>query len=145
MEWFFIATARVPAQRFFSALVNEDDTSMSLEIDGFMVAKCTQCGALYFPRRLLCRRCGGDAWVDTCISNATVEESTTVSHAIGQDRPELRHLATVRTCEGLRLVVGIKDPIEDGMWISLFDKMGAPFGRPSREDGSAEPKPTKSV
>jgi len=96
---------------------------------GFPVGQCRQCGALYFPRRLICRRCGGDAWVDAVIRDAVVEEATTVSHAIGKEGSAPRHLATVRTPEGLHLIVGLEAPVEPGTSVALIEKDGAPFAR----------------
>jgi uncharacterized OB-fold protein len=96
---------------------------------GFPVGQCRQCGALYFPRRLICHRCGGDTWGDAFVREAVVEEATTVSHAIGQERPAPRHLATVRTPEGLHLIVGLEMPAEPGTRVALIEKDGAPFAR----------------
>jgi uncharacterized OB-fold protein len=100
---------------------------MNASATGFPVGQCSQCGALYFPRRLICRRCGGDAWVDAVVREATVQEITTVSHAIGQESGGVRHLATARTPEGLHLIVGLKSPVEPGTRIDLVEKDGAPF------------------
>lgn len=103
---------------------------MATDRQGFVVAKCTQCGTLYFPRRLICRRCGATAWTDAAVSEAKVEEATTVARAIGRDDGKASHLASARTPEGLCLVVGLEAPIERGTRIALYDGGGAPVGRP---------------
>jgi uncharacterized OB-fold protein len=102
---------------------------MNAPTTGFPVGQCRQCGALYFPRRLICRGCGGDAFVDACVREAVIEEVTTISHAIGQESGSLRHLATARTPEGLHLIVGLEAPVEPGTKVALIEKDGAPFAR----------------
>jgi uncharacterized OB-fold protein len=109
---------------------------MPTDQQGFVVAKCPRCGTLYFPRRLICHRCGGSEWTDAVVSEATVEEATTVARAIGRDDGKASHLASARTPEGLCLVVGLDAPAERGSRIVLSDGGGAPIGQPLPSDAS---------
>lgn len=102
--------------------------TMSATASGFTVGKCHHCGALYFPRRLICRRCGADDWTDATVSEAMIEESTTVARAIGRADGGASHLASARTPEGLCLVVGLDEPLPRGTRITLFAREGAPVG-----------------
>jgi uncharacterized OB-fold protein len=96
---------------------------------GFPVARCRGCGVLYFPRRLICRACGNDTWNEERLDEAVIDEATVVVHVAGGARAKPRHLATVRTAEGLRLVVGLETPLADGTQVLLFEKDGAPVAR----------------
>jgi uncharacterized OB-fold protein len=98
--------------------------------NGFTVAKCDRCGALHFPARLICPRCGNDRWIDERIYEAVIEESTTLAHVAGADDQPVRHLATARSADGLRLVVGLDAPLPDGARVTLIDRDGAPIARP---------------
>ncbi len=98
---------------------------------GFRIAKCKACGALYFPRRLICRICGGDIWVDETLHEAVIEESTSVVHVAGREDGAPRCLATVRTAAGPRLIVGLETSLPYGTRVLLFDKGGAPIARPA--------------
>ena len=101
---------------------------MSPDAPGFAVGKCRNCGALYFPRRLICRRCGADDWTDAVVSEAIIEEATTVARAIGRADGGASHLASARTPEGLCLVVGLDAPLPRGRRITLSGRDGAPVG-----------------
>jgi uncharacterized OB-fold protein len=105
---------------------------MNAVAEGLTVGKCSQCGALYFPRRLICRRCGSDAWVDARVTEAVIEEVTTLNQAIGQAPGARRHLATARTIEGLHLIVGLEIRLEPGVEVNLVEKGGAPFARETK-------------
>jgi uncharacterized OB-fold protein len=96
--------------------------------DGFTVAKCSRCGSRYFPRRLICRRCGNDVWIDERLHDAVIEEATIVAHMVGGDGAP-RTLATVRAAEGLRLIVGLETPLREGTRVRLSEKNGAPIAR----------------
>jgi uncharacterized OB-fold protein len=93
---------------------------------GFPVARCGGCGARYFPRRLICRHCGGDAFADDYLHDAVVEEITTVTHVVGGGQGAPRVLATVRAAGGLRLVVRLATPLPDGARVLLSEQDGAP-------------------
>jgi uncharacterized OB-fold protein len=96
---------------------------------GFPVARCSRCSALYFPRRLICRACGNDAWNEERLDEAVISESTVVVHVAGGTHEGPRHLATVRTAEGLRLIVGLETPLPEETPVLLFEKDGAPVAR----------------
>jgi uncharacterized OB-fold protein len=100
---------------------------------GFSVAKCIGCGAIYFPRRFVCRACGGSSWSDHLVVDAIVEETTVVNHAAGRENWTPRHIGTVRTPDGLRLIVGLAAPVKDGSRVSLTERDGVPFARLSAE------------
>ena len=102
---------------------------MNISADGFTVAKCIQCGSLYFPHRLICHRCGGHAWTDEHLRNAVIEETTTLSPVAGDGDRGLRYLATVHAAEGLRLVAGLDEPLPEGTCVILMEKDGAPVVR----------------
>jgi uncharacterized OB-fold protein len=99
--------------------------------DGLTVARCSRCGSLYFPRRLICRRCGGAAWTDERLHEAVIEESTTVAHVAGGSHGGTRMLATVRAAGGLHLIVGLEGPLPGGARVLLREKNGAPVARPA--------------
>jgi uncharacterized OB-fold protein len=99
--------------------------------DGFTVAKCSRCGLLYFPRRLICRSCGSVDWADEHLHEGVIEESTTVAHVAGGGQGGPRTLATVRAAGGLRLIVGLEAPAPDGARVLLGEKNGAPIARPA--------------
>lgn len=103
---------------------------MHINKDGFAIASCVQCGAQYFPKRLICHRCGGDRWNEVIVREALIEEVTTVERAIGVANGEKRHLAAVRTADGLSLIVGLDSALSPGTKIAIFGSDRAPFGRP---------------
>lgn len=71
--------------------------------DGVSLSACRECGAAYFPRRLLCPHCGACSWTTISVTAGTVEEVTTVHRAIGARRDPVV-LATVRLDTGHRVV-----------------------------------------
>jgi uncharacterized OB-fold protein len=97
--------------------------------DGLTVAKCSRCGSRYFPRRLICRRCGSADWTDERLHDAVIEESTTIAHVAGGHGGP-RTLATVRAAGGLRLIVGLEAPAPEGARVLLREKNGAPTAQP---------------
>jgi uncharacterized OB-fold protein len=96
--------------------------------DGFTVAKCSGCGQLCFPRRLVCRRCGSADWADEYLHEGLIEESTTVAHVAGGGQGGPRTLATVGAAGGLCLIVGLETPAPEGARV-LGEKNGAPIAR----------------
>jgi uncharacterized OB-fold protein len=102
---------------------------MSALVEGFRVTTCEQCGTSYFPRRLICRKCGNDSWSEAVLREAVVEESTTIRHVTGDDRAAPRHLATVRAGGELHLIAGLDAPLSDGTPVLLYEKDGAPIAR----------------
>ena len=61
-----------------------------------------------------------------------MEEVSVIRHMLGQDNWQPRRIASVRTAEGLRLTVGLRDNSEPGATIELFEEGEAPFGRAKR-------------
>jgi uncharacterized OB-fold protein len=104
---------------------------MSGATAGVTVAQCCRCGARYFPRRLVCRRCGSSAFTDERLHEAVVEETTVVMHVAGGARREPRTLATVRAADGLHLIVGLAAPLPEGTRVLLSEQDGAPLARPA--------------
>jgi uncharacterized OB-fold protein len=96
---------------------------------GVVAFRCTGCGAIYFPPRLMCARCGGSTFAEARVTEAVIEEITIVRHVLGQKDWGPRRLANVRTPEGLRLTVGLRDESGPGDRIVLEQDGTAPFGR----------------
>ena len=51
---------------------------------GVAAFRCAGCGALYFPPRLLCARCGGAAFEAARVTQGVIEEITIIRHVLGQ-------------------------------------------------------------
>jgi len=96
---------------------------------GVGIWRCTACGASFFPQRLLCARCHGDAFAPDRVHEAVVEEVSVIRHMLGQTDWQPRRIASVRTSNGLRMTVGLFDDSEPGTAIALFEEGTAPFGR----------------
>ena len=47
---------------------------------------------------------------------------------LGQENWQPRRIASVRTTDGQRITVGLRDQSEPGTRIELFEDVGAPFG-----------------
>lgn len=102
---------------------------MTTTEQGIRVSRCGHCATLYFPRRLICRKCGNASWREEILTSAVVEEATTVRHALGDEHAALRHLATVRADGGVRFIVGCKHPLAEGGSVDLYEAGGAPIAR----------------
>ena len=94
---------------------------------GLKVYKCGACGALYFPARLICYRCGSGDLANTRIYDGTLEESTRVPGANGSRDA---FLATVNTA-GLRIIAALEAPLPDGARVVLEERNGAPWAFPA--------------
>ena len=57
-----------------------------------------------------------------------IEEITVVRHVLGQTDWAPRRLASVRTVNGPRITVGLRDESGPGTLIQLFEEGAAPFG-----------------
>ncbi len=99
--------------------------------NGVTLARCGSCGATYFPRRLLCASCGGARLRPVSATTAQVEQVTVLRAAAGGDGPPAR-LATVRTPEGVRLVVRLLDDLPPGAVALLSEEGGAVAARRSQ-------------
>ncbi len=95
---------------------------------GVGIWRCRTCGVGYFPERLLCPRCHGHDFVPDRVSEGVIEEITVVRHVLGQTDWQPRRIASVRTPNGPRISVGLRDESEPGTVIELFEEGSAPFG-----------------
>jgi hypothetical protein len=94
---------------------------------GLKVCKCGACGALYFPARLICYRCGSGEWTSVRISEGTIEESTRIPGAHGSADT---FLATINAA-GLRIVAALETPLADGARAVLEERNDAPWAFPA--------------
>ena len=99
---------------------------------GVGIWRCKTCGAAYFPERLLCSRCHGHDFVAERVSEGVVEEVTVIRHVLGQTDWQPRRIANVRTTNGPRISVGLRDELGPGTLIELFEEGSAPFGLAKR-------------
>jgi uncharacterized OB-fold protein len=95
---------------------------------GVTIWRCQGCGVAYFPRRLLCPRCHSHEWEQDRVYEAVVEEVSTIRHMIGQADWTPRRIASVRTSDGQRITVGVRDESGPGATIVLFEDGTAPYG-----------------
>ena len=102
---------------------------------GVVAWRCETCGAIYFPKRLLCARCDGSAFAEARVIEAVIEEITIIRHVLGQKDWAPRRLANVRTPEGLRLTIGVLDESGPGDRVALTQDGLAPFGRAGGASG----------
>jgi uncharacterized OB-fold protein len=95
---------------------------------GVGIWRCSACGTGYFPERLLCSRCHGYDFVADRVTEGVIEEITVVRHVLSQADWAPRRLANVRTANGPRMTVGLRDESGPGTVIALFEEGNAPFG-----------------
>ena len=95
------------------------------------VSVCRTCGGRLFPPRLLCPACGGASWSREPAGSGTVEEVTTVHHAVGADGDVSVTLASVRLDAGLVVVAGVDAETRPGDRVELADADGVWARRPS--------------
>ena len=96
---------------------------------GIPLTRCVDCGAGYFPARLICPRCGNANWRQDEVREGVVEQTTIVRHAAGQADWKPRHIASVRTSDGQLIVAGLEEPLPEATKVALFDNDGAPIAR----------------
>jgi uncharacterized OB-fold protein len=96
---------------------------------GVTIWRCQNCRAGFFPEPLLCPRCHGDTFATDRVHDAVVEEISVIRHMIGQENWQPRRIANVRTSDGQRMTVGLRDESGPGATIELFEEGTAPFGR----------------
>jgi uncharacterized OB-fold protein len=96
---------------------------------GVTIWRCANCHAGFFPEPLLCRRCHAGTLATDRVHEAVVEEVSVIRHMLGQDNWQPRRIASVRTTDGQRITVGLRDQSEPGATIELFEDNGAPFGQ----------------
>jgi len=95
---------------------------------GVPIWRCVKCRAGFFPQRLLCPRCHGDAFEPDRVHEAVVEEVSVIRHMLGQTDWQPRRIASVRIADGERITVGLTDESGPGDVIALFEDGTAPFG-----------------
>jgi uncharacterized OB-fold protein len=96
---------------------------------GVTIWRCANCGAGFFPERLLCPRCHGDTFKTDRVYEALVEEVSIIRHMLGQENWQPRRIASVRTSDGQRITIGLRDESGPGATVELFEEGTAPFGR----------------
>jgi uncharacterized OB-fold protein len=96
---------------------------------GVTIWRCRSCRTGFFPAPLLCRRCHGDAFETDRVREAVVEEVSVIRHMLGQENWQPRRIASVRTSDGQRITIGLRDQSGPGDRIELTEEDGAPFGR----------------
>jgi uncharacterized OB-fold protein len=99
---------------------------------GLGIWRCVNCRTGSFPQRLLCARCHGASFESDRVYEAVVEEVSIIRHMLGQSDWQPRCIASVRTTDGQRITVGLKDDAEPGTVIELFEEGTAPFGATKR-------------
>ena len=97
--------------------------------DGVGIWRCRSCGTGYFPERLLCPCCHGNDFMEDRVTEGVVEEITVIRHVLGQTDWQPHRLANVRTANGPRITVGLRDESGSGTTIRLFEEGTAPFGK----------------
>jgi uncharacterized OB-fold protein len=95
---------------------------------GVAIWRCAGCRAAFFPKRLLCPRCHGDAFAQERVHEAVVEEVSTIRHMLGQTDWQPRRIASARTADGPCITVGLTDDCGPGTVIDLFEDGAAPYG-----------------
>jgi len=96
---------------------------------GVTIWRCKACGVAFFPERLLCPRCHGHDWEQDRVHQAVVEEVSTIRHMIGATDWTPRRIASVRTADGQRITVGLRDESGPGAVVALFEEGTAPYGQ----------------
>jgi uncharacterized OB-fold protein len=94
--------------------------------DGIPVQVCTACGSRFFPERLACSRCGSRRFTTAVVTEALVEEVTTVRRAPGGLAGGPVAIATVRLGEGPRVVARVRADTQAGETVHLALQGGAP-------------------
>jgi uncharacterized OB-fold protein len=96
---------------------------------GLTIWRCQGCRAGFFPERLLCPRCRGDKFETDRVHTGVIEEVSVIRHMLGQENWQPRWIASVRTSDGQRVTVGLRDQSEPGATVELFEENSAPFGQ----------------
>ena len=96
---------------------------MSEEV-GVELWVCQSCHTGYFPRRLICHRCGAASWRAERVRQGTVEETTTVRRRVGVDA-EPAVLGTIRLDGGQRVVAALGHTLASGARVELTQSGGS--------------------
>lgn len=85
---------------------------------------CQCCHTGYFPRRLICHRCGASSWRPETALEGTVEETTTVRRRVGADSdPSV--MGTIRLDGGQRVVAALAETLPSGSRVQLAQSGGS--------------------
>ena len=95
---------------------------------GVTIWRCATCRTGFFPERLLCSRCHGATFATDRVHEALIEEISIIRHMLGQENWQPRRIASVRTSDGQRITVGLRDESGPGDTIELFEEGTAFFG-----------------
>ncbi len=104
--------------------------------------RCTGCGHVVYPRRLVCSRCHADDWAEVAVERGVVEESTTRLHRTHEDKRDViggwtaRHpvvLASVRTDLGLVVIARVGAEVDRGTVVQLSAASGGVVAEPLPE------------
>jgi hypothetical protein len=87
---------------------------------------CESCHAGYFPRRLICHRCGAASWRPERALEGTVEETTTVRRRVGSGADAAPAvLGTIRLDGGQRVVAALGHAVASGSRVKLTQSGGS--------------------
>jgi uncharacterized OB-fold protein len=95
---------------------------------GATIWRCRDCGAAFFPARLLCPHCHGHEFMRDRVHEGVVEEVSVIRHMIGAENWTPRRIANVRTTDGVLMTVGLRDESGPGTAVALFEDGTAPYG-----------------
>jgi uncharacterized OB-fold protein len=96
---------------------------------GLNAWKCTDCGAVYFPERYLCAKCGGHTFETVNVAEGVIEDMTVVRHVLGQTDWQPKPIATVAIDGGARILAGVLDDSAPDERVQLFEEEQAPYVR----------------
>ncbi|MGI9557179.1 MAG: hypothetical protein ACR2N5_04475 [Solirubrobacterales bacterium] len=97
--------------------------------------RCLGCGHVAYPKRLACKRCGGDRWAEEDAARGVVEESTVRRHRTYEEKRNLIgdwlerrpvHLVSVRTSAGPVVTARVQEELTRGAEVRLWASSGAP-------------------
>ena len=96
---------------------------------GLSAWKCKTCGAVYFPERFLCAKCGGHAFETVTVAEGVIEDMTMVRHVLGQKDWQPKPIATVLIDGGARILAGVLDDSGPNDRVVLAEEERAPYVR----------------
>ena len=96
---------------------------------GLNTWKCKTCGAVYFPERFLCAKCGGHVFETVTVAEGVIEDMTMVRHVLGQKDWQPKPIATVLIDGGARILAGVLDDSGPNDRVVLAEEERAPYVR----------------
>lgn len=97
--------------------------------EGLNAWTCKGCGAVYFPERYLCAKCGSPDFETVLVEGGVIEDMTVVRHVIGQKDWQPKPIATVLIDGGARILAGVTDDAQPGDRVRLSQDEQAPYAR----------------